>query len=692
MAAASAAALCVAVVRCRRDAGGLLFCLLTLAFGLWALGRGAVGLDLRAGPGMQVSGALLVGLLAPACAREFAGGRRTTPIWALAPVLCAGALMIGPERASVIAASAGFGLAGALYGAWQLARASAAVSDPASPGNTRLRYLAVSHWTAVCVAGAAGAAAWFEVGGATLQSAALLVPLAYLYTGYLHLARVPLQDLRQLMGNTVALAVLALALAGSFAGLWLWVGPRLEMFFFNAFVASFVLLVFLEPIRQVIQRFVDGHFVAGRLALERAFAPLRDELGHMVTLDECLRQVLVAVDGIERLRASAIFLLEDPHVGFQQVGSVGLPPRRRLNLIRDPAWVSALETGGAVSKERLEKQRAEAPEDERDELAVQLRVMDELGAQLALPLRGSAALVGFWTLSDERAEEPFSNTEVKLLLAIAGELGAAIENTRTFERVRARDRLVHLGEMAGGLAHEIRNPLAAIRGAIALLDGSTSDGGAGGGDAELQRVIVEEIARLDEVVEGFLDYARPSEHSTPLREIGAFVESCARTAAKPFVCSRVELEIEVDADLPPVRANPQQLERAIGNVVQNAYQALGDRGRVRVRTACARDNERGDADRWVEITITDDGPGMDEETLARACIPFFTTRDAGTGLGLALCERLVRNQGGHLRLRSQPGVGTEVKIRLSQLDAEEAEAIPGDATETGAESTTEGSA
>ena len=85
MAAASAAALGVAVIRCRRDASGLLFCALTLAFGLWALGRGTVGMDLRPGAGMQVCGSLLVGLLAPACARELAGERRAAPIWASEP-------------------------------------------------------------------------------------------------------------------------------------------------------------------------------------------------------------------------------------------------------------------------------------------------------------------------------------------------------------------------------------------------------------------------------------------------------------------------------------------------------------------------------------------------------------------------------------------------------------------------------
>ena len=123
-----------------------------------------------------------------------------------------------------------------------------------------------------------------------------------------------------------------------------------------------------------------------------------------------------------------------------------------------------------------------------------------------LPLRAKSQVVGFWTLADARSRESFSSEEMRpAARGRATRSRRSLENSKTFERVRARDRFVSLGEMAAGLAHEIRNPLAAIRGAVAVLQQPT-DAKA----AELWTVIIEEIARLNRVVESFLDYARPA--------------------------------------------------------------------------------------------------------------------------------------------------------------------------------------
>ena len=241
-----------------------------------------------------------------------------------------------------------------------------------------------------------------------------------------------------------------------------------------------------------------------------------------------------------------------------------------------------------------------------------------------------------------------------LLRAVADQIATSLENSKTFERVRARDRFVSLGEMAAGLAHEIRNPLAAIRGAVAVLQQPT-DAKA----AELWTVIIEEIARLNRVVESFLDYARPATRPAMIRDVGAFVKSCVEAVSRSKGRDGVELELDLEPGLAELRADADQLERVVVNVVQNAYEALEERGRVKV---AVRRSPAGDG--WLEIQVDDDGPGMSDTTLERAFIPFYTTKQQGTGLGLALCERLIRAQGGTIQLRSRPGEGTSVLIRL----------------------------
>ena len=268
-----------------------------------------------------------------------------------------------------------------------------------------------------------------------------------------------------------------------------------------------------------------------------------------------------------------------------------------------------------------------------------------------------------------RDTEPFSAADVELLRGVAEQMALTIENTKTFERVRARERFASLGEMAAGLAHEIRNPLATIRAAITLLEDPGSEP-----PGEIRTVIREEIERLDRVVGLFLDYARPGSAGHPLRDPGEFVRKTVRSVARLHAGERVGLSIDIEDDLPQITADADQLERVITNVVENAYQAIEHKGSVSV--SVHRGPADGDGAGCIEIRIEDDGPGMDEPTLERAFVPFFTTRPQGTGLGLALCERMVRELDGSIRLTSQPGEGTTVFIRLPEggPDPEEGEA------------------
>jgi signal transduction histidine kinase len=131
----------------------------------------------------------------------------------------------------------------------------------------------------------------------------------------------------------------------------------------------------------------------------------------------------------------------------------------------------------------------------------------------------------------------------------------------------------------------------------------------------------------------------------------------------------VKLRLAIASTLPPVSVGADQLERVLTNVVQNAYEAIEGEGEIRVSARLV--DAAVPLGEHVEITVADDGPGMNEATLQRALVPFFTTKDRGSGLGLALCERLLGAQGGLIELRSQPGEGTVVLIRLPSASADE---------------------
>lgn len=659
MAAAAAVALATAALRLRQDLPSLLFSALTVAFGSWTLGRGADALGASWGNPLVCASLVLLGALALPTTAALAGDlerlrRNRLGLWAIPMLVCAALAFRGGHVPLLRATVTGWALLAVMSAAALMLHYASSSESRSAAEATRMRYLAMAH--SVVVIGALADLALFALERPPVPG--MMVALLYLYTGYLHLARVRVKDLRQLMGNAIALGFLALGLAVSFAAIRFWVGPRLDLFVFNAFVTSFVVLLFLEPTRARFQRVIDGLFVADRLELERAFLIFRSRLSQFLTLDEFLRELLDVSESIDRLRASAIYLRQGPHLGFSQVGSVGLTPQSRVNLIRHPVWVEALERGTPLVAEELETPRADRRrESERGGYELVLLTMKNLDAQLVLPLRAGSNLVGFWALSDESPEEPFSTDEIQLLHSIASEMAITIEHSKTFERVRARDRLVDLGELSGGLAHEIRNPLAAIRGAVAVLDDPQDEE-----RAAIHRVIIDEVSRLDRVVGTFLDYANPSTQSASIPDFAAFVRGCVQAIERKYSSEDVGLSVRVDTQLPEVTANADQLECVISNVLQNAYQALDGSGEIKVRVTSAPSELCTDG--AVEIAVEDDGPGMDEATLERACIPFFTQKETGLGLGLALCERLLRAQGGDLQLSSRPGEGTEVRIRV----------------------------
>jgi signal transduction histidine kinase len=659
MAAAAACVLIVATLARRRDATALGFVSLLLLFGAWSAGRGARAFAL---PLAAEAEALALAALGPAAllfAARLAG--RVAPRRWIATALAVGSLGLaaaillrGPEDRAVAALTGAWASAGVLAGATILWRSRIPPEGTESPEGTRLRYLALCHaLIPVAIALDLVALAWRAPRVATSFAA-----LLYLYATYLHFARVRVVDLRQLTGNAIALGALAAALAGFFAALRVWVGPRVDLFLLDAFVVSFVLLMFAPAIRERVQRVIERRFGAGKIELERALEPLRERLSQIHTLDELLRDFLATLERTDRVTASSVYLRDDPSMGFQQSASIGMPPRPRVSLIRDPVFVAALEAGEALVEEDLDPSATRArPRSEHARLETLRSALGQLHAQLILPLRAGTRLLGFWTLTDSGSAEAFSAAEIELLRDVADRTATSIENSKTFERIRTRDRYVSLGEMAAGLAHEIRNPLASIKGALAVLPPPEDEA-----LRELHDVILEETARLDRVVGMFLDYTQPTLQPAKVEEPGCFVRDCVEAIGRRYPESEVGLRVDVEADLPAIAGDADQLETILANVLRNAYEALGGAGSIRVSVAAVR-TENGEAE-GVEIGVADDGPGMDPDTLDRALVPFFTTKDRGTGLGLPLCERLVRAQGGSIALRSAPGQGTEVSIRL----------------------------
>jgi signal transduction histidine kinase len=287
-----------------------------------------------------------------------------------------------------------------------------------------------------------------------------------------------------------------------------------------------------------------------------------------------------------------------------------------------------------------------------------------------MPLLAGDRVVGFLSCWDERVQEAFASDEIAALLEVADRCALVIENSKLYQQMKERDRLAAIGEMSAGLAHEIRNPLAAIKGAIQYIDPQRHPAE----DREFLEIMIEEVNRLNGVVTQFLDYSRPLKSSLAPTAVNDVLQKTFRLL-ESLTPPNVKVELELAEWIPHVQADAEQLKQVFLNLALNAFQAMPGGGRLTVSTRLARDelafwregSRRADV---VEIRFRDSGPGIPEEARESIFVPFYTTKEKGTGLGLAICQRIVKAHQGSIVVRSGPGEGAEFLVSLPGLREE----------------------
>jgi len=222
------------------------------------------------------------------------------------------------------------------------------------------------------------------------------------------------------------------------------------------------------------------------------------------------------------------------------------------------------------------------------------------------------------------------------------------------EQVRQIDRLAAIGEMAATVAHEIRNPLGGIRGFATFLAQDTPEDDP---RHRLVQKILTGTSSLEKVVSGLLEYTRPVELKLVPTSCAAIAQAALRYME--YDPSRITIFTEVDLDL-RILADADKIRQVLMNILMNAVQSITGRGEIRV-SAEADGN-------LVHLVVQDTGCGMKEEELKQIFSPFYTTKEKGTGLGMAVSQKIVDGHGGVLSADSEPGKGTRIAIQLSRAE------------------------
>src|SRR3954470_19099512 len=512
----------------------------------------------------------------------------------------------------------------------------------------------------------------------------------YLYFLSQTIQRHRLLDLNELLGKIVVLASVGIVLALIYGLMVRWTGGSSGLFFFNTMVASFVILILFEPLKAKVEEWVLAFFFAERFEFVQALAALRQRMAGIIDVRELGQVVLDGLYETRRVTHASIYLLADDGLGYRRLEYRGPAPTPYTDAATVRPLVQSAQTGQKAQlvelvERRLSELRQLLPESETESSALsdERTRLSEIGAAMAamragvtIPLVASQRVVGFLCVLDDRVPEAFASDELAAMLEVGEQAAITIENSRLYEKMKERDRLAALGEMAAGLAHEIRNPLGAIKGAAQYLDPSHLQGG----DAEILQIIVEEVDRLDGVVAQFLDYSRPF----PTAQSGKFQKTDLNDVLwktmkliESNLPGNVALELDLTPDLPAIHGDAEQLKQVFINLVLNAVQAMPDGGHLTVRTrrphapvelGLSESTPRYSADQ-IEVRFTDTGAGIPDDALDRIFIPFYTTKTKGTGLGLAISQRIVKGHGGSIEVQSRVGEGTEFVLRFPSAAA-----------------------
>jgi hypothetical protein len=252
--------------------------------------------------------------------------------------------------------------------------------------------------------------------------------------------------------------------------------------------------------------------------------------------------------------------------------------------------------------------------------------------------------------------------------AMVDRLQAARDEIEAYHRQRlARaERLARLGEVAASLAHEIKNPLAGIAGAVRVIADEMAEADP---RREIMEEILEQVHRLDKTVKDLLEFARPPAPALAPCDIGRVLDRVLILLAEDPTAKAIRIVRAYETGLPPLEADEKQLGQVFLNLLLNAVQAMPGGGQVGLRTGLHTGNgadprDWSGGDEAVEVRISDSGPGIPAHLVSEVFTPFFTTKPRGAGLGLSICRRIVEDHEGWIGVESTPGQGATFRVIL----------------------------
>ncbi|OGC04209.1 hypothetical protein A2276_06350 [candidate division WOR-1 bacterium RIFOXYA12_FULL_43_27] len=287
--------------------------------------------------------------------------------------------------------------------------------------------------------------------------------------------------------------------------------------------------------------------------------------------------------------------------------------------------------------------------------------LEKIKAAVCVPLFAEDRLIGVLALGEKTNHEMYTDDDIDFLNTVSNQLAVALERARLHQEMIAAerqllqaDKLSSLGTVAAGMAHEIKNPLASIKGMTEIVVKAFEKN-----DREaledFKKVVPKELDRISNLIQNLLAYSKPTKPNKLPVDLNEIVENILKLFEMECMKGNITVKMELGT-VSKKDLDPELMRQVFTNLILNAIQAMPDGGQLCVGT-------NSDAGQ-LAVEVSDNGTGIPEDKIKNIFDPFFTTKEKGAGLGLAISYKIVREHGGTITVKSKPGEGTVFTVLL----------------------------
>ncbi|HUL36739.1 MAG TPA: ATP-binding protein, partial [Thermodesulfobacteriota bacterium] len=415
--------------------------------------------------------------------------------------------------------------------------------------------------------------------------------------------------------------------------------------------AMILALVFmLRPFQRKVGDWIDRFFYMERVRFRTKLSEFSRTLTELVDLDEVGQTTVHFITQTLHVDSVLFFFLKSEANAYRPI--FGPPPYDEMRYSSEHPFVKRVEKNGrAVDLEHLKG--GEGAVEEIDNLI-------EKGWVAVTPIFIKERLLGYILLGKKRTEKDYTVEELELLEAFSNQAALAISRALIYRDMSLKDKqimqaekMAAIGELAAGIAHEIRNPLGIISGSAETVRKHENQKIR----EEMTGYILEESTRINKLISTFLDFARPKEPKLAKCDLGEVLEKTLLLLSPQAKTQGVEIRKEIPQGPFQASVDPDQMRQAFTNLGINALEAMPEGGILKI-------NVSENAQNRVSIRFIDTGNGIPKEAQSKIFDPFFTTKEGGTGLGLSIAHRIVTQHGGNLGVEGGEGKGSIFAITL----------------------------